>query len=196
MNEKTWNIIQVIIVFLLIIFSLIFKFIPEYKAGKGSSDIFFTGDKYDDFVEININNKLDFGLIIIDKKIDHILFFSNDAGCLYNQDIEGMNINNGLEKIVNILITNNYLVENSFVTFVKYGGNSYATVKKSFLNNMIGLNITIYEDINTLKNKALDFGISKDDDISILKLLDIYSKDIVGLDNGLKDNNSLEIGLE
>ena len=53
MKEKHQIIIRVILVFLLIIGSLIFKVIPEYKETQGSSDKFIAIDKYTDIVEID-----------------------------------------------------------------------------------------------------------------------------------------------
>ena len=98
MKEKHQIIIRVILVFLLIIGSLIFKVIPEYKETQGSSDKFITTDKYTDIVEITINNKPNFALVIEDKIISNILFFDQESICLYNQNIEGSTIKEGTKK--------------------------------------------------------------------------------------------------
>ena len=109
-----------ILVFILIVCSLVFKVIPEYKETQGSSDKFINTEKYTDIIEIAINNKPNFALVIEDKLISNILFFDQEAICLYNQDIEGSTIKEGTKKIVELLIQNDYLKQNYFLIIKNY----------------------------------------------------------------------------
>ena len=78
MKETTKYKIQLILVFLLMIGALLFKFIPEYKASKGSSDSYLNLSNADDIVEIKINNKPNFAIITEKDSIIGILFFDKD----------------------------------------------------------------------------------------------------------------------
>lgn len=181
MNEKIKNIIQIIIVFVLIIGSIIFKFIPEYKNNFGSSDKYIDTTGYEDIVEIKINENLNFALIISKDKITNILFFDKNSLCLYNQDIENSKIEESINRIINILKNNDYINNTSTITIMKYQGKYYEQVLTSIKKELNILNIIpIYvEKTTTLQDKGKTLSITEKDDVSILKELEFLSKNII-----------------
>ena len=64
MKEKNKTIIKIILVIILLIGTLVFKSIPEYKETQGSSDSYIDIESYTDIIEIKINNKPNFALVI------------------------------------------------------------------------------------------------------------------------------------
>lgn len=181
MKEKHKNIIQIILVFILIIGVLIFKEIPEYNKSKGSSDIYIDLEKYTDIVEITINNKPNFALVITENKISNILFFDEQAMCLYNQDIEGTSINKGVNKVIEILIENNYLKQDYFLILTKYKSPSYNKIKESIMKSLNSLNttVTLQEENKTLEEKGKDLSITTIEENELLKEIELYSKNVI-----------------
>jgi len=181
MKETTKYKIQLILVFLLMIGALLFKFIPEYKASKGSSDSYLNLSNADDIVEIKINNKPNFAIITEKDSIIGILFFDKESLCLYNQNIETKTIEDGVNTIVEILIENNYLKSSSTVTFTNYLDNSYQIVTNVFKNKLINMNVAMnYQELkSTLEIKAKSLDLDATDNEQIVKQLELYSKDII-----------------
>lgn len=181
MKETTKYKIQLILVFLLMIGALLFKFIPEYKASKGSSDSYLNLSNADDIVEIKINNKPNFAIITEKDSIIGILFFDKESLCLYNQNIETKTIEDGVNTIVEILIENNYLKSSSTVTFTNYLDNSYQIVTNVFKNKLINMNVAMnYQELkSTLEIKAKFLDLDATDNEQIVKQLELYSKDII-----------------
>lgn len=194
MKEKHQITIRIILVFILIICSLIFKVIPEYKETQGSSDKFIATDKYTDIIEITINNKPNFALVIEDKIISNILFFDQESICLYNQNIEGSTIKEGTKKIIELLIENDYLKQNYFLIIKNYKNISYTQVKNDLLKALSNLevNIILQEETTTIKDKALSLDINKEDEESNLKEIELISKNIV---RRYKNNVSTILGI-
>ena len=87
MNEKIQSLLKILIIVIAIILILVIKVIPEYKESKGSSDINVDINAYESIVEIKINNKSNFLLLIAKSKISNILFLEETSLCLYNQYI-------------------------------------------------------------------------------------------------------------
>ena len=168
--------------------SLIFKVIPEYKETQGSSDKFIAIDKYTDIIEITINNKPNFALIIEDKIISNILFFDQESICLYNQNIEGLTIKEGTKKIIELLIENDYLKQNYFLIIKNYKNISYSQVKNNLLNALSDLevNVILQEETTTIKDKALSLDINKEDEENSRNYTDtVYKK----IEKYVRDNN-------
>ena len=181
MKEKHQVTIRIILVFILIICSLIFKVIPEYKETQGSSDKFIATDKYTDIVEITINNKPNFALVVEDKIISNILFFDQESICLYNKNIEGLTIKEGTKRIIEILIENDYLKQNYFLIIKNYKNISYNQVKNDLLKALSNLevNVILQEETTSIKDKAISLDINKEDEESNLKEIELISKNIV-----------------
>lgn len=181
MKEKHKNILQIILVFILIVCALVFKVIPEYNESKGSSDIYINTETYTDIVEVKINNKPNFALVITKDKISNILFFDQQSMSLYNKDIEGTSINKGVNKVIEILIENNYLKQDYFLILTKYKGTSYNKVKESIRKSLSGFNatVTLQEENKTLEEKGKDLSITITDEKALLKEIELYSKNVI-----------------
>ena len=182
MNEKLQSRLTILILIVIIIVGIFLKGIPELKKSLGSSDKFITKKNYDDMVEFDINNILNFAVIIKDNKINHILMYNEKSVILYNQDIENNPINKSISMITNLLINSNNITQTSQVTLTSYENKYYNAVKQAFLNELQSNNynnITIIEKQTTLENKAdcLEIEYSTKDDL--VSKLDIYSKNII-----------------
>ena len=182
MNEKLQSRLTIIVLIVIIIVGIFLKGIPELKKSLGSSDKFITKKNYDDMVEFDINNNLNFAVIIKDNKINHILMYNEKSVILYNQDIENNPINKSISMITNLLINSNNITQTSQVTLTSYENKYYNAVKQAFLSELQSNNynnITIIEKQTTLENKAdrLEIEYSTKDDL--VSKLDIYSKNII-----------------
>ena len=182
MSEKLQSRLTIIALIVIIIIGIFLKGIPELKKTLGSSDKFITSKNYDDMVEFNINNNLNFAVVIQSKKINHILMFNEESVILYNQDIENNSISKSISMITNLLINSNNLTPTSQVTLTSYENKYYNEVKQSFINELKSNNynnITILEKQTTLEKKVkrLEIEYSKKDDL--ISKLDIYSKNII-----------------
>ena len=181
MKDKYRITLQIILVIALIIGALVFKVIPEYKETQGSSDTYIKVDEYKDLVELKINNHTNFALVTTDKLITNILFFDNTSLVLYNQDIEGTSFENGIKKIINILIENNYLKTNDFITITKYHNKTDQIIKSEIVKCLNSLNssVNIIEEKNTIQQKAKSLKIEEAAEKQQLKAIEYASKDIV-----------------
>lgn len=182
MNEKLQSRLTILILIVIIIVGIFLKGIPELKKSLGSSDKFITKKNYDDMVEFDVNNNLNFAVIIKDNKINHILMYNEKSVILYNQDIENNPINKSISMITNLLINSNNITQTSQVTLTSYENKYYNAVKQAFLSELQSNNynnITIIEKQTTLENKAdrLEIEYSTKDDL--VSKLDIYSKNII-----------------
>lgn len=182
MNEKIQSRLTIIVLIVIIIVGIFLKGIPELKESLGSSDKFITEKNYDDMVEFDINNNLNFAVVIKSNKINHIFMFNEQSVILYNQDIENNSIKKSISMITNLLINSNNLTQTSKVTLTSYENKHYNEVKQSFINELKSNNfnnITILEKQTTIEKKVerLEIEYSKKDDL--ISKLDIYSKNII-----------------
>ncbi len=193
MNEnKLLFILEIVLIVGGLLFFTFKEAIPEYKSNYGSSDKFINTTKYKNLIEINIDDKVDFGLVINeDNKIYDILFFDKTSICLYNQNIENKELDKSLDSIISILIENNYLKNNSNITITRYNDNYY----KEFINKFSSssskykLNNNVNELTNSLESKRNDLGLAGKTDTEIIQNLDYYSKQLV---SNVKNNISKE----
>ena len=191
MNEnKLLLIIEIVLIVGGLLFFTFKEAIPEYKSNYGSSDKFINTSKYKNLIEINIDDKVDFGLVINeDNKIYDILFFDKTSICLYNQNIENKELDKSLDSIISILIENNYLKNNSNITITRYNDKYY----KEFINKFSSssskykLNNNVNELTNSLESKRNDLGLAGKTDTEIIQNLDYYSKQLV---SNVKNNIS------
>ena len=182
MNEKIQSRLTIIVLIVIIIVGIFLKGIPELKESLGSSDKFITEKNYEDMVEFDINNNLNFAVVIKSNKINHIFMFNEQSVILYNQDIENNSIKKSISMITNLLINSNNLTQTSQVTLTSYENKNYDEVKQSFINELKSNNfnnITILEKQTTIEKKVerLEIEYSKKDDL--ISKLDIYSKNII-----------------
>ncbi len=181
MSDKTIQILKIIIVLVLFLGGLFFKYLPEYKKSLGSSDSYIDSANYDDLIEIYIDNKPNFMIVTKKETINGILFFDKESLCLYNQNIENSKIEDGINIIVEQLIKYDYLKSTSTITFVKYSDKSYQKVTTSFKNYLTELNVPInyIEKTSSLEEKRILYNITVTENEQIIKELELYSKNIV-----------------
>ena len=181
MEKKLKIIIELVIFVILVIYISIKVVLPEVRQQFGSSDKFINTSHYQNMFEIKIDNNIRFALAINDKKeIYHIMFLEYRSTCLYNQDIEGNELDLALSDVFRILISKNYINDYSNIVITRYGDTYYSDFINSFnkLSNKHFSNIKIIEEKNTLSNlrDELQLDYSEDDSFT-LKLIDLYSKE-------------------
>lgn len=185
MSKKILYFLEIFIIILASIYYIFKEVIPDYRKNIGSSDKMINTSIYKNMIEIKINNKVNFAILINDEsKIYHLLFFSENALCLYNKNIENTEIYDGLEKIVKLLIENNLLDNFSNIKIIKYNDFYY----KNFLNNFklifnkFNLKSDFFEIESNIKEKLLDVDLIVKDEKdleNILINLDFYSKELI-----------------
>lgn len=157
--------------------------IPELKNRFGSSDKLLNTKNYSELIEFNINNNVNFAIVINKKEIvSNILFFEPNSLCLYNKNIENNNIETSINEIVKILIKNKYLNKTSNIKLTKYENNKYLEVKNTLQNKLkyYNINIIIQESSSTIKDKVASLTTDEYSDTKeYLRALDEYSKDII-----------------
>ena len=182
MNEKLQSRLTILILIVIIIIGIVIKGIPELKESLGSSDKFISKKDYEDMIEFNINNNLNFALVIKDKKTNHILMYNEKSVILYNKDIEDNSIKKSMNMIINLLINSNNLSQTSNIVLTSYENIYYNEVKQSLIDELKinnYNNITIQERQTTVEKKVkrLEIEYSKKDDL--ISKLDIFSKNII-----------------
>lgn len=182
MKEKTQALLKIVLIICLLIGTLIFKFIPEYKNSQGSSDTYIKTNTYDGIIELKIDSGTNLILITSNSNLTNILFLDNKSLCLYNKDIENTSLASATEKIIALLVENNYLTPNSVITLTKYTNSSYQTFKNYLTKSLseISFPCNIVEQESTLKEKAQVLNTtSSSDETSTLKEIELYSKDLI-----------------
>ena len=187
MENKIIVILEIIIVFGLFIFYILTEAIPDYKKSIGSSDKFINIEAYEKMYEFNIDNKINFS-IIIDKnnKIYHMLFFNRDSAFLANKNIENNELEKGLKKIYVYLLEHNLLNSTSNINIIKYNDKTndiYNTV--SNLNELYNINGLINISDSTIKNKISELKLDVKEEDLYLKDLDLYSKEFIRLSKNI-----------
>ena len=88
MEKKILIIFEILIVAGLFLFYTFKEVIPDYKRSIGSSDKFINEKIYKKMYEFNIDNKINFSIIIDENnKIYPMLFFNKESACLANKNI-------------------------------------------------------------------------------------------------------------
>ena len=187
MENKIVVILEIIIVFGLFIFYILTEAIPDYKKSIGSSDKFINTEAYEKMYEFNIDNKINFS-IIIDKnnKIYHMLFFNRDSAFLANKNIENNELEKGIKKIYVYLLEHNLLNSTSNIDIIKYNDKTndiYNVVSK--LNNLYNINAVVNISESTIKNKVSELKLDVREEESYLKDLDLYSKEFIRLSKNI-----------
>lgn len=196
MKKKLLIILEILIIIGASLYYILKEVIPEYKSSIGSSDRFIKTSDYKNMIEFNIDNKVNFALVINEeKKIYHIMFFNEDAVCLYNKNIENSSISDGFNKITQLLIENGYLTSNSIIKVTKYDDYYYDEFKSSLslILTKYKLNTNFIEDSSTLNVKAdvLELNVNMEaDNESILRALDTYSKEFCRIEKNVSKKDS------
>lgn len=202
-NKKLKTILEIVILIIctIYVFQKVEK--PYIKNLFGSSDRFINYNNYSNMFEININQETSF-ILVLNKnyKINHIIFLSTNTKYLYNKNIE--NIGNNKEiinKIIEILITNNLLKTDSSITITRYGKTYYDKFKNYFTKSLENYNIStnINEKDNTIIGKANELNLEYSTEEDALLKLDYYSKELMSkeknninesINNNLDDENA------
>lgn len=181
MERKILVVIEIVVILLFSIIYIFKEVIPEYKNNIGSSDRFINTSDYKNMFEFNIDNKINFSLVINEeKKIYHIMFFEENAVCLYNQKIENKDLESGLTDMLKILINEGYLNSLSTIKVVRYDNYYYDNFKSILLSllSRYNLNTNIIESSNSLSDKGIELNIDiSTDNEKMLKNIDNYSKE-------------------
>ena len=178
-EEKLLNIITILIIIALLVYYLITNSIPEFKKTFGSSDKIIKTSEYENLVNVNINNNINFGLVINNKKeIYHIYFYEDNSLILYNQNIENNKFNKALDKVVVKLIENDYLKEGATITLTKYNTKYYNDLKNSLMKvlNKYKVHVTLKEETSDILSLAAAYELDDTDQTKILLELDLLLK--------------------
>ena len=182
MEKKILIIFEILIVVGLFLFYTFKEVIPDYKRSIGSSDKFINEKIYKKMYEFNIDNKINFSIIIDENnKIYHMFFFDKESTCLANKNIENNKLEEGLKKIYIGLIEKDYLTNTSNINIIRYDNKDniiYDLV--SNLNNFYNINGIINISDSTIENKINQLQLDSNSE-SFLKDLDLYSKEYIRL---------------
>ena len=195
MTNKKMYLLEVIAFIIIVIVYFFVSVVPDIKKNMGSSDHYINAKEYSNMIEFNIDGKINFAYVINkDNNVYHILFFSKESTCLYNNGIEGNSISEASNNTFKILMEEEYLKANSKISITKYSDNNYDEIKKSIISSFTkyGINTDILELENTIENKGKELGISSVNDPSvILRFIDMYSKEFIN--NNSADKDKIEI---
>lgn len=182
-KDRLYLIVRLIIIFVVCFIYSFYVSYPEFKKNLGSSDRLLNLTSFEDMLEINVNNELNFALLInSNKKITNLIFFEKNSLILYNKNIENNDLTTGINKIVTILEQNKYLPNDSNIALISYENNYLEEVKKNLSQSLNSKNIqaNIQENINTYENKLEKLQLdSTSDKEEILQILDLYSKEVI-----------------
>ncbi len=195
MEKKIFVVFEIVLIIGASLYYVFKEVIPEYKSSMGSSDRFIKTSEYKNMFEFNIDNNVNFALVINEaKNIYHIMFFNDKSSCLYNKNVENSSVSSGLDKVMTLLIENNYLKSSSIINLTDYGDYYRDEFKSELLKVLTKykLNTNVVTESSTLNVKAntLKLNVSlEDEDESILRVLDNYSKEFPRIKKNSKDKN-------
>lgn len=182
MEKKIIVILEILIIGVAFLAYTFKEAIPEYKKSIGSSDKFINTEIYNKMYEFNIDNKINFSIIIDENNnIYHMFFFDKEAACLANKNIENNKLEEGLKKIYIGLIEKDYLTNTSNINIIRYDNKEniiYDLV--SNLNKFYNIKGSINISDSTIENKIKELKLESDSE-SYLKDLDLYSKEYIRL---------------
>lgn len=182
MEKKIIVILEILIIGVAFLAYTFKEAIPEYKKSIGSSDKFINIDIYNKMYEFNIDNKINFSIIIDENNnIYHMFFFDKESACLANKNIENNKLEEGLKKIYIGLIEKDYLTNTSNINIIRYDNKEniiYDIV--SNLNRFYNIKGNINISDSTIENKINELKLDSIEE-SYLKDLDLYSKEYIRL---------------
>ena len=198
-QKKILLIIEILAVLVIGVVYYIWKVIPELRQSYGSSDAFLSTSRYQGMVEFQIDETVDFAILLNkENNIYHLFFFHPSASCLYNQNIEkSLSLSEGFDTILSLLIQYNFVKKDSSINLIQYDDVS-PTFFSEWQKVLEKYEIFSSSKIETsnLEILAQRFGLdSLKNDTSILQELDFYSKDKVLLNSNislLDEENALK----
>lgn len=196
MEKKIITILEIIVLFVAAIIYFFKVVLPEYKSTLGSSDTFIKTSVYKNMFEINIDNNVEFALVLSeDNTIYHIMFYDKNATCLYNKNIEKKKVEQAVVDTIKILIENDLLKSNSQVSITRYENEYYNEFKSIFINYLkeYNINTPIIEKESTLIKKIEELKLNSNEETeNILRSIDIYSKEFTrNIKNINKDKENI-----
>ena len=180
--NKRLAILEAFAIFVGLIVYSILVVVPDMKAKLGSSDNFVSSGHYQNMIEIRIDQKTDFGLLLNEEgKVFHIFFFDNSSVFLYNKNIENHNLKDSLIKVVQILGQEGILKDTSKIEVTRYGEEFYSDFIHSWedISHVYSIPKEILEKENNLDQKSLELGLEPGSLSAILLNMDFYSKEMV-----------------
>ena len=182
MEKKIIVILEILIIGVAFLAYTFKEAIPEYKKSIGSSDKFINTEIYNKMYEFNIDNKINFSIIIDENNnIYHMFFFDKESTCLANKNIENNKLEEGLKKIYIGLIEKDYLTNTTNINIIRYDNKEniiYDIV--SNLNRFYNIKGNINISDSTIENKINELKLDSIEE-SYLKDLDLYSKEYIRL---------------
>lgn len=196
MSKKILVIGEILFIIIASIFYIVKEIVPQYREEFGSSDVLIKTDYYKNMIEFNIDNTVNFAVILSeDKKIYHLMFFDKNALCLYNQNIENRSVDSALLEIVKLLIENDYLNSTSSIRITRYDKYYYEDFREILLLYLkrYNLNTNIREESSTLEARSRVLGLNGGDtDAVILRNMDYYSKEFSRTLNNVSNSSKKE----
>ena len=161
MNKKTM-LYETIFTIIILAISVIIFYPREEKTFGSSEKLVLSIADTANFFEIDEDN-IQLGIMCNKKNIiTALIFYTPNTLIFYNQNIEGKNINIGMDNIIEILKNNKYLKDNT-INIVRYKG-EYKFDNKYSIN----------EKKDSLESLATKYGINSKDEKEILQ--EIYYK--------------------
>ena len=186
-------ILEVVVSLIIIIYLAITKYWPEYQESLGSSEKLFLPSIYATGVEIKITTGPELFLVIDkEEKVAAIFFENEQATYLANQEIENKSITKAIPKIIQILIDNK-LLDNNTITIINYKDRKVydkvlTKVKETLTaNNKV---VAITETSSSLQQKSQEEGLEEAEDDDILWKLYEQSMDILNNDSIEPETNN------
>ncbi len=186
-------ILEVVVILIIIIYLAITKYWPEYQESLGSSEKLFLPSIYATGVEIKITTGPELFLVIDkEEKVAAIFFENEQATYLANQEIENKSITKAIPKIIQILIDNK-LLDNNTITIINYKDRKVydkvlTKVKETLTaNNKV---VAITETSSSLQQKSQEEGLEEAEDDDILWKLYEQSMDILNNDSIEPETNN------
>ena len=107
MEKKIIILLEILFVLGALGYYTVRELIPEYRESQGSSDAFLKVNEYQTMMEIEVDQSIRFALVLnSDEILIHLFFFHPNCECLYNQNLEGKSLKEGIQQLIPILIQN------------------------------------------------------------------------------------------
>lgn len=174
--------IEILVVFIAIIYCMITIVIPEYRESQGSSDSFIRSSRFQNMIEVRIDDKTDFAFVL-DKTgiVYHLFFFDNTSVFLYNQNIEGSRIDVAISRVIPILIENELLQNTSSIEVLRDNDEYYPEFQKKWMEvlSKYSLSNSSLEKVVGIEERGKELNMESEDLSNLLLEMDFYSKEIV-----------------
>ena len=190
-ENKIKIIIEIIILVIAFTYLFIKETLPEIKKEFNGSGRIIDTNNYKNMFEFKIDEETDFILILNkENKIYHIIFLSKESNVLYNKSIEDNKLKESIEETIKTLISSNYLKNNSSITIIRYNDSYYNEFKNELKKTLskYKINNNFKEEESSLLSIKTRLNLEGNDNESILRNLDIYSKNYIINNKNTKTN--------